>query len=178
MRPLFKRSIVSKFIQYFDIQFSGLKPGTHEYAFEIGKTFFDAFDYPEIQDADLQVKVLLDKRSTMLVLDYELSGWIDAECARCTERYKQAIGGNYQLLVKFGEEEFDNTDDILVLPHGEHTVNVAKSMYEFILLSVPPRLVHPEGECDKEMIKKLESLKPKAEEMPEDPRWEALRKLK
>ena len=174
----FQRCIVSKFIQYFDIQFSGLKPGTHEYEFEIGKTFFEAFEYQDIQESDLHVKVLFDKRDTMLVLNFELSGWIEAECARCTERYKQPIDGSYQLIVKFGDEEFNTTDDILILPHGEHTLNVAKSIYEFILLSVPARLVHPAGECNEEMIKKLESLKPKAEEMPEDPRWEALRKLK
>ena len=49
----------------FDIPFTGLKLGNHQYQFEIDKAFFDQFEFSEIGDAHFKVDLVLEKQSTM-----------------------------------------------------------------------------------------------------------------
>jgi uncharacterized metal-binding protein YceD (DUF177 family) len=168
---------VSKFINSYGIQFSGLKPGRHEFDFEAGNKFFETFNYTDFSQAEVGVRVLLDKQSSMLVLDFTLNGWVETMCDRCGEQFRMPLNGQYRLIVKFGDQDFTETDDILVLPHGEHTLNVAQHIYEFTILSIPQRRVHADGGCDPQVLETLERLTNDIPDEPVDPRWAALKDL-
>ena len=87
------------------------------------------------------------------------------------------------LVVKFGEAYNDEDDEILIIPFGEHQINVAQYIYEMLVLAVPQKRVHPgvvDGTLKSEALDKLKELQPK--ELKEniaknDPRWDALKKL-
>ncbi|UTW63826.1 DUF177 domain-containing protein [bacterium SCSIO 12741] len=57
---------------------------------------------------------------------------------------------------------------------------MSQLLYEFIHLALPLKNVHNEGECDPEMVKKIEELNygEGEEEESTDPRWNALKSLK
>jgi len=68
-------------------------------------------------------------------------------------------------------------------------VDFSQPFYEFICLLIPSRKIHPEGECNQEMLKVMdnylivESKDVESEDQEEDdeevdPRWAALNKLK
>jgi uncharacterized metal-binding protein YceD (DUF177 family) len=88
--------------------------------------------------------------------------------------------------VKFGEA-FDNENEaLLVLPHGEHQVDVSQYIYEMIVLALPAKKVHPgvlDGTLKSEALETLQKLgvkelKEQKEAIEEtDPRWDALKKL-
>jgi uncharacterized metal-binding protein YceD (DUF177 family) len=88
-----------------------------------------------------------------------------------------------ELLIKFGEEYNDEDDEILIIPHGEHQINVAQYIYEMLVLAVPQKRVHPgvlDGSLKSETLERLKELQPKEvkENKKEiDPRWDALKKL-
>ena len=77
----------------------------------------------------------------------------------------------------------NENDEILIIPHGEHQINVAQYIYEMLVLAVPPKRVHPgvlDGTLKSEILDKLEELQPKeSKEQTEgtDPRWDDLKKL-
>ena len=87
------------------------------------------------------------------------------------------------LVVKFGEEYNDDDEELLILPHGEHQLEIAQYLYELIVLSIPAKRVHPDvinGSMHSEVLDKLEALAPKENHIaPQaiDPRWESLKKL-
>ena len=169
----------------FNIQFIGLKLGEHHFEYDIDNTFFKEFEFDEFNDANLKIKVLLNKKDTLLELHFEVSGTINVNCDITNEPYNQKINNEFDLVVKFGDEYNDENEDILIIPHGEYEINVAQYIYEFIVLSVPTKLVHPgiaDGTLDSDILKKLEELSPKDldenndnEEI--DPRWNTLKKL-
>ncbi|MCX2678981.1 DUF177 domain-containing protein [Galbibacter sp. EGI 63066] len=168
----------------FDIPFIGLKQGKHQFDYEIGKEFFDAFEYDEFNDAKVDVKTILDKKSNMLEFTFESSGTVNVFCDLSNEPYDQEIKGNLHLLVKFGEEYNDENEEVLIIPHGEHQINVAQYIYEMIVLSVPRKRIHPgveDGSLSTETLKKLEEFQPKEEKENKDgetdPRWDQLKKL-
>ena len=68
MRPLrFKTQVLMKMLREFDIPFSGLKQGKHEFSFNVEGSFFEAFDYNEFNNAAVTTNVALTKSSTMPV---------------------------------------------------------------------------------------------------------------
>jgi len=169
----------------FNIQFIGLKLGEHHFDYNIDRTFFKEFEFDEFNDADLKINLGLNKKPTLLELHFEVSGTINVNCDITNEPYNQQITNEFDLVVKFGEEYNNENEDILIIPHGEYEINVAQYIYEFIVLSVPTKLIHPgviDGTLDSDILKKLEELSPKDldennnnEEI--DPRWNTLKKL-
>jgi len=167
----------------FSVPFSGLKQGKHEFDYAVNNEFFESFGYTDFNDAKLDLHVLLNKTSTMLEFELAAKGVVNIDCDITSEPYEQAISTDLELVVKFGEEYNDEDDEILIIPHGEHKVNVAQYVYEMIVLAVPQKRIHPgvlDGTLDSEALKKLEELQPKerknnTEET--DPRWDALKKL-
>ena len=172
-------------LKEFSIQFIGLKLGEHHFEYDIDKKFFEEFEYDEFNDADLKINLVLNKKTTLLELHFEVSGIINVNCDLTNEPYNQEINNDFDLVVKFGNEYNNDNEDILIIPHGEYEINVAQYIYELIVLSVPTKLVHPgviDGTLDSEILKKLEELSPKDLDIKNDnedtdPRWNTLKKL-
>ena len=167
------------------IPFVGLKIGKHQFDYQIDNAFFKNFDYNEFNDVSVKVDIVLEKKSTMLELDFKHKGTVNVPCDVSGEEFDLPIKGKLKLLVKFGDAFNDENEELLVLPHGEFQVNVAQYIYESIILSVPLRRIHPgvkDGSLS-DVIQKLESLSPKENKKEEqqnndiDPRWENLKKL-
>lgn len=173
-----------KKLKDFDIPFVGLKQGKHQFDFKIKTAFFDAFEYDDFNDADIKVSLLLDKKSNMLELTFRSQGYVNVNCDVSNEAYDQELEGELHLVVKFGEEYNDENEEILIIPHGEHQINIAQYIYEMIVLSVPLKRIHPgveDGTLSTEILNKLEEFQPgekkEHKDGETDPRWDQLKKL-
>jgi uncharacterized protein len=172
------------YLSNYTIQFSGLSEGVHFFDFSADSLFFACFEESEVKEGNVRIKVELEKRSTYLKMNFELEGDVELICDRCLENYFQPIQGNYPMIVKFTDEFTEDSDEIIYLPQGDPQVNVAKLIYEFIVVSVPIRHVHPDDEdgnslCDPEMLQKIEELEIRDTEKNKisDPRWDDLKKI-
>ncbi|CAM3431395.1 DUF177 domain-containing protein [Zobellia roscoffensis] len=164
----------------FNIPFSGLGQGKHEFEYTINNPFFESFGYDEFNAADVKLHVVLNKMSTMLELEMKAQGTVNVNCDLTSEPFDLPIEADLELVVKFGEEFNDEDDEILIIPHGEHQVNIAQYVYEMLVLAVPQKRIHPgvlDGTLQSEALKKLEELQPKKEKKESDPRWDELKKL-
>ncbi len=176
-----------KKLNEFLIPFIGLKLGKHQFEYQINKAFFESFDYDEFESADIKVSVVFDKKSTLLELNFKHSGTIHVPCDLTNEMFDFPIKGKLKVIVQFGEEYNDDNDELLILPHGEHEINISQIIYEMIALSIPFRKVHPgvkDGTLDSEALRKLNELR--VEEIKKDnknteenidPRWDKLKQL-
>lgn len=163
----------------FIIPFEGLKEGKHYYDFEIDRAFFESIEDSLILDGKVNVSLEFEKTSTMLILNFNMSGIIDTECDRCGDFLQIPVKGEQRVIVKFGEETFDETEEILILPQHEHELNLMIPIYEMIILSLPHRKVHEdEKDCNPAVIKKLREFEKAQKEEELDPRWAVLNKLK
>lgn len=175
-----------KQLNEFLIPFIGLKLGKHQFEYQINKKFFDHFDYDEFESSDIKVNVVLEKKSTMLELNFKHKGTVHVPCDLTSEMFDMPVKGKLRLVVQFGEEFNDDNEELLILPHGEHQIDVAQYIYEMIALSIPLKRVHPgikDGSLDTEALQKLKELtvKEKKKEVKEeentDPRWDKLKQL-
>ena len=169
-------------LKEFYIPFVGLKEGKHHYRYKIDHSFFELFNYDEFNNVDIDVNVTMQKNSTMLVLDFRSKGTVNVFCDLSNEPYNQQVQGTLDLVVKYGEHYNDESDEVLIIPYGEHQINVAQYIYEMIVLSIPVKKIHPgitDGTLTSDVLKKLEELHPQEQRKGQetDPRWDTLKKL-
>jgi uncharacterized protein len=167
------------YLTHFIIPFSGLKVGNHTFNFEIEDKFFEHFEYSEIKKGRLHVDCLLDKQVRMMILYFDITGTVRIPCDRCAEEFDQPIDGKQKLIVKFGADRKEESEDILVITEMEHELDISQFLYEYIHLMLPFKKVHGTDEngvslCNPEVLRYIIE----KEEPPIDPRWEALQKLK
>jgi len=176
--------VIMKEMKEYTIPFSGLKIGEHQFDFEIDNTFFEYFEYNDFNTVEVALEALLYKKANMLDFTLSFSGIVNVQCDITNEPYDQPIKGTYSFVVKFGEEFNDEEEDILILPHGSHEVNIQQYIYESIILAVPIKKIHPgveDGTLQSEILDKLEELRPggnqEEKDNETDPRWDNLKKL-
>ncbi|MCT4582179.1 MAG: DUF177 domain-containing protein [Flavobacteriales bacterium] len=176
-----------KVLAEYIVPFSGMKVGKHQFDYKVRKEFFDAFEYSEIKDGDLDVIVEVDKSETMMIMNFSIEGSISLECDVCLGELKHLIAAKYRQIFKFSDDEDLKLDDeITYVRSTEFEVNIAPFIIEFINLSKPNKSRHENGECDEELLAVLdeyllveeEQIEESMEEEEVDPRWNALKKLK
>jgi uncharacterized protein len=167
----------------YSIPFTGLKLGKHQFEFIITDAFFDEFEYSLVKKANLKCQVELEKQETMIILNFQITGTIDANCDRCLAQYPQPVDIHEQQVAKFSEEAIGEDEEIIILTKSDHEINIAGLIYEYINVAMPFITVClDEGKtpyCDKEMLDSLNKLTANTEQNEQtDPRWDALKKIK
>jgi uncharacterized protein len=166
-------------LKEFIIQFSGLELGIHNFEFNVDDNFFKEFEYSEITKGKVKVNLQLEKQVNMLNLEFLIDGYVTCVCDRCLENYQQKITANERVLVKFGDDKSEESDEIVVIPTSQIQIDISQDVFEFIILSLPIKRVHPEdkngkSDCNKDIIKILNKLDVHENN---DPRWDELKKL-
>lgn len=171
----------------YAIGFTGLSDGLHLFTFEIGKLFFEAFENTEIKDGKVSVALSLEKKPNMMLAHFDVGGDVVVMCDRCTDDFYLPVKGEYNLVYKFADEDYDDENIITVLP-SQTSIDIAQTVYEFITLLLPTRRLHPKGKCNEQMLadidkyliveEKKQEFSKEASEGEVDPRWAALEKLK
>ena len=138
--------------QRYSIAWKGLKNGLHDFRFEVDKALFEAFESTEIKDGRCEVSVGVDRSEKQLTLDVGITGHVVVECDRCLEDCRVPIDFEGQLVVKFSDEVHEYDGEVMWISPAEGEVSLAQYIYESIVLSLPYQRVHPEGECDADML--------------------------
>ncbi|MCB0477808.1 MAG: DUF177 domain-containing protein [Crocinitomicaceae bacterium] len=182
---------MDSFDKTFDINFSSLKTGTHEFKYVIDDTFFDQLELErDFKESQIEFDVLLNKSENMLTFDFELKGTAKMPCGRCMDDVEFNISGDYRQVVKFGEETIQE-DELWVLGNSEYKINIGPLIYEFSMLSMPSNVHHEnEEDCNEEYLESIsdylltEAPEENDQEDEEDtndeidPRWSQLQNLK
>ncbi|UZT95959.1 DUF177 domain-containing protein [Chryseobacterium fluminis] len=167
-------------LRNYDVSFSGLKTGKHEFRYEIDKEFFQLFDTEqEFTNPKITVEVLLDKHSTFLEFEIKVDGTVELVCDITNVNFDHPIENEIGVLVKFGEEYDDSEEDVITIPSNDHAFNIAQLIYENVVLSIPMKKISPDvTDEDLEILEKFGPKETEAEEPKSDPRWDALKNLK
>ena len=157
----------------FLIPFIGLKLGKHQFEFKIEKKFFDEYQFDEFESCNIAATVVLEKKTTMLEISFKHQGTVNVPCDLTGEPFDLPIKGKIKLVVQFGDEFNNDNDELLILPHGEHQIDLSQYIYEMIVLSVPHKRIHPgvkDGTLQTEALQNLNELQVKEikEEKKED----------
>jgi len=182
----------------YKIDLRNLAPGVHNYEYKLDNTFFVNIDGDEVQKGKVSVILTLKRTSVAFEMDFQLNGVVMVPCDRCLDDMDIPVETQNRLVVKFGEEYAEESDEVVVIPENEGAINLAWFLYEFVALAVPMKHVHAPGKCNKSMTTKLKkhSSRSSSDESDDDysddstentiedetvnesdPRWDALKGL-
>ncbi len=169
----------------FLIPIAGLKIGIHPFDFQIDETFFQHFEASPIKQANLLVKVELDKSSDMILAVFSITGTVPATCDRCTSAINLPLEGDYKLILKYDtEEQGDDQADLVYIGREDSFWDVSVYIYEYCCIAFPLIKVYDcEKEevlpCNEDILKLLNgNNNDPDEEPPTNPIWDALKDLK
>lgn len=183
----------------FKLPLKSLGVGAHEFEYHLDKSFFTNMESNDIHDADLAVELTVKYNGDFYDLDFHITGEAVLICDRCLDDLHFPIDTTYHIVVKYGEDYNDDSDEVLEIPDSDSTLNVAYMIYDTVELAIPIKHVHPAGKCnrqmsmllrkhrataddedtglDTELIDDMDSMSDNDDEPAGDPRWDALRKL-
>ncbi|MGJ7029836.1 YceD family protein [Niabella hirudinis] len=173
----------------YDIAFVGLKPGVHEFNYEITDRFFEAFQQQDFTNCKAYIKLSLDKKSSFMMLKFEVGGKLDVVCDRCNNTIALDLWDEFVITVKMVEEpelmnEEEEDPDVYYIGRGESHLNLENWIYEFINLSIPMHKTcgfdNAEGpQCNPEALKMLNKLDVEAKSKQDhNPLWKDLDKFR
>jgi uncharacterized metal-binding protein YceD (DUF177 family) len=176
----------------FDIAFVGLKPGLHEYQYEIRDRFFEDFQEQDFHHCDAQVKLTLDKKNGFMLLKFEIGGKAEVTCDRCSNSLPMNLWDEFNIVVKLVENpeemnEQEEDPDVYYISRTESHLRIAEWIFEFINLSIPMQRMCSEEEiggphCNQEvlaMLSKMNEEQQSDSEAPkQNPLWKGLEKFK
>jgi uncharacterized metal-binding protein YceD (DUF177 family) len=165
----------------------------HEYSYLLENQFFIDIDGDQVQKGKVDVHLTVKRSSMMFEMNFQIQGVVLVPCDRCLDDVEIPIDTQNRLVVKFGKEYTEESDEVVVVPEDEGAINLAWFLYEFIALAIPMKHVHAPGKCNKTMSSKLRKHTTRSldnddeyeddesieEDVPvvTDPRWDGLKAL-
>ena len=166
----------------YALPIQGLKTGIRQLEYNLDAEFFSLFEDSPIEVAQIKALLMLDKRPSMMVFEFDVSGEAQSACDRCLADIMVPVEGQHRLVVKFNEEaateEENDDDEVVFISPKDSTFNVAPYLYEFAVLSLPfNSRIDCEAEknppCDFETLERLDAETAKTKKSV----WDALKGL-
>ena len=171
----------------FEIPFVGLKPGIHEYEYNISEKFFEGYQEQDFKNCVAHIKLSLDKKTGFMLLKFEIGGSVEVNCDRCGNNLPIDLWDEFNIVVKLVEDpEVMNSQeedpDVYYISRGESHLGVKNWIYEFINLSIPMQKTCEYENMDgphcnpaaREILKKMRT----EENGGSNPIWKGLEKFK
>ncbi|HMH33260.1 MAG TPA: DUF177 domain-containing protein, partial [Puia sp.] len=135
----------------FEIAFVGLKPGIHEFSYQVNDKFFEAYQQQDFRHCEANVKLVLDKKAGFMLLKFEISGKLEVICDRCGNSLPLELWDEFNILAKLVEDpdlmnQQEEDPDVYYISKGESHLHIADWIYEFVNLSIPTQRMCSEEE--------------------------------
>jgi uncharacterized protein len=169
-------------LKAYSINIIGLSNKIHHFDFEIGSQFFDQYGKDLVSEGSFTADIELNKHETFIEAEFNIKGSATLICDRSLDSFDHPVKVRHKIVFKFGDEDKEVTDEIMIINRDTVSLNVGQYIYEFISLAIPMKKLHPrfkdeDDESDGRIIYSSED-DITEEQNDIDPRWEQLKKLK
>lgn len=144
-----------------------LPEGVFEVSYLLDDEFIARGKAFELYGGEVEVVLNGTRAGEVFHVSFSLKGEVDTPCTRCEEPLRYPLSESFQMVIKLGEVYADDGDQELIVPRTSPTLELDDLLYNFLVLSLPLRRVHPDGECTAEVENYLAERKP--QEIEENP---------
>ncbi len=169
-------------VKPLSINIAGLDLKAHHFSFSLGEAFLQQYGQGYLPKGDFSVEIVLDKHETFIEADIKIAGTAKLTCDRSLEVFDFPIDVEKRILFKYGDEDTELTDEIILINRERSSLDMGQLVYEFIGLSIPIKKLHPrfqDEDDDGEEGKMIYTSSTEHKDGDEvNPMWEKLKKLK
>lgn len=117
--------------------------------------FFLSLDQNEIMGGEVNVTLSIQKRAGELFhFKYKMTGHVTVLCDRCLDPVSLPVNFSDSVQIAHGDAQ-DDTGDAIIIPFSQLTYDTAWDMYELINVHLPIQRVHPQGQCNSDMLSRF-----------------------
>lgn len=129
--------------------------------FTLSDDFFEGLEQDEILGGALDVTLKASEvAGEIFKLRVHAEGKVRVQCDRCLDEMEVDVDTEDTLTIHPEADDAASGDDIRLLQPGTYVYDVAWDIYEQVVLSLPIQRTHEEGQCNAEMLHRLEGLRP------------------
>lgn len=174
----------------YSVNIIGLSNKIHHFEYEFGDEFFRQYGTDLVSQGRFHVEAELNKHETFIEANFKIKGTATLICDRTLEPFDYPIWKTHKVLFKYGEQNEEISDEIIMIHRESATLELGQLIYEFIGISIPMKKLHPRFRTEESVEdetsegKIVYSSDTSTEEKNEDgsdgidPRWNILKKLK
>lgn len=174
--------------QTFGIEIAALANGSHAFDYLMHDDFFASIEQDIISKGNVFTDVLLEKTDLYIKAKFMSKGSVELICDRTLLPFNYFIETQNTLTFNFSDRNEEINEELVLIRRDTTVLEVSNYIYEFIILAIPLKKIHPDykrkdEDENNDNILIYSSLSEESE--PEDtgvdildPRWEALKKLK
>jgi len=183
-----------KDVQEYIIDFKHMFEDEVDRHFVLENEYWEKADCAEITSGSVDVSAHVKKMDEYFILDVKVNGDVMIPCDRCLDEFPAPIQADVHLLVQLGPEDAEINEETIAVNEVRGTLDLSSLVSEMVAVSLPLAHIHPEGECNQEMLERLAALSVTNVSDEEnisgdtfedndstnaiDPRWNELRKIK
>lgn len=179
------KDVTMKQTREFEIAWLGLKPGEHNFQYDLDDRFFRDMEIdPEYKDISVKIGVRFDKQNGFFLLHFDVDGTVTVACDRCGDDFKLRLWDEFDLMIKLAGEDagtLEEEADTVFISRSETVIDIRNWLYEFTMLSIPLQKVHPDlpdgkSGCNADSLQLLQQMS--AKDKPSGALWKGLDLLK
>jgi len=174
-------------LRAFSVNIKSLGNRVHQFQYEFGDEFFEAYGKGLVSKGRFKADVELDKHETFIEVTFHVIGDANLICDRSLDPFDYPIDFKRKMVFKYGDKDEEISDEIVIIHRDTDTLELGQYIYEFIGLEIPIKKLHPRYQQEQDMDDNAEGkiiyTSGETNHDPEsdediDPRWEKLKKLK
>ncbi len=171
-------------LKALSVNIIGLSQKAYQFDYQFGDEFFMQYGADLVSGGHFAAHVTLDKHETFIEASFKINGKAGLICDRSLDPFDYPVDMDKKIVFKYGEEEIELSDEIIVISAERVSLDIGQYIYEFIALSIPIKKLHPryanetEDEGEGKLIYSSFDNNIEKESDTIDPRWEKLKKLK
>lgn len=120
---------------------------------ELTDRFFADLEQEEISGGDIHAEIFVRATAGDIYnVQVKVKGNVIVACDRCLDPLQIEVEASDTLKVKDADPEDCDANDMLYLEANNPCYDFSWQVYEIIETSLPMQRVHPEGECNKDMV--------------------------
>jgi uncharacterized protein len=170
----------------YSVNIIGLSNRGHSFKYELNDEFFARYGKDLVSGGKFNADVVLEKHETFIEAEFKINGQVALICDRSLDPFDFPVTIDKKVVFKYGEEEMELSDEIIIITRDTTSVDLGQLMYEYIVLEIPMRKLHPRFQNEEEddeneegkVIYTSSTDDNTSGEEQIDPRWEQLKKLK
>lgn len=150
-----------KQVSKYELELPSQREGETGRRMECGREFFEALGNPDVIGGNVTADAhIMPEHDGAWLLNLTVKGVVETPCDRCLGPVTLPVDESFETEIREGLPSEMEGENIAVEP-GAQSVDLTRAIADTVLLGIPLRHVHQEGECDAEMIEALRGREPR-----------------
>ncbi len=120
----------------FLLPVKGLHIGSHQYNYQLSDAFFSMFEFSIVKKGSFDVDLELEKKPSILVLDFTVNGTFSAPCDVCLKEIQIPLEASERYLLKYVSDG-GQSEDVIYIEDDDAELDVSNFILESIQLHLP-----------------------------------------